>query len=80
MAPTRSGCGEMCVKGNMPCTGCFGPPPEVEDQGAKLLSAICSMFDAEAREDAERIARQVVDPAGTMYRYAVPASTLTRKL
>lgn len=77
---TRGGCGERCLRGNMPCTGCFGPPAGVEDQGAKLLSAVAAYFDADTREEAEAMARQVVDPAGTLYRYSVPKSTLFRKL
>jgi F420-non-reducing hydrogenase small subunit len=73
---TRSGCGESCINGNMPCTGCFGPPPGVVDQGARLLSAIASLFDAKSKEEALKLASQVVDPAGTFHRYAVPSSLL----
>ena len=36
-----------CVKANMPCRGCFGPPPGVADQGAKMLSAIASIYQGE---------------------------------
>lgn len=77
---TRSGCGEKCILGNMPCTGCFGPPPGVLDQGAKLLGAIATLFDADTPEAAEAMARQVVDPAGTFARYSVPASLLAMKV
>ncbi|MBU1700549.1 MAG: oxidoreductase [Candidatus Eisenbacteria bacterium] len=73
---TRSGCGEVCINGNMPCTGCFGPPPGVIDQGAKLISAISSLFNAKTKEEAMEMARQVVDPAGTFHRYTVPSSLL----
>ena len=76
---TRSGCGELCINGNMPCTGCFGPPPGVTDQGAKLLTAIASLFDAATEEEAREMARQVVDPAGTFARYSVPASRIGRR-
>lgn len=75
---TRSGCGEQCINGNMPCTGCFGPAPDVRDQGAKLLSAISSLFDADTEEEALALARQVVDPAGTFNRYSVAASPLSK--
>ncbi len=77
---TRSGCGETCIDGNMPCTGCMGPGPGVVDQGAKMLSALASLIDADTREEAEARAREIVDPAGTFYRYAVPASLVGRKL
>ncbi len=73
---TRSGCGEQCLNGNMPCTGCFGPAPGVKDQGAKLLSAVAALFEADSEEEALALARQVVDPAGTFNRYSVSASPL----
>ncbi len=76
---TRGGCGEACINGNMPCTGCYGPPSSVQDQGAKMLAAVASMFDSKTRDGALELAEQVVDPAGTFYRYAVPASTLAMK-
>ncbi len=77
---TRSGCEEACIQGNMPCTGCMGPPPGVLDQGSKLLTTIASLLDAKTAEEAEAMARQITDPAGTFYRYAAPASLLGRKL
>ncbi len=77
---TRSGCGEACINGNMPCSGCYGAPPGVTDQGAKLLAAISTLFDAKTPEDAQALARQVVDPAGSFYRYGVPASVLARTI
>ncbi|MGB2826738.1 MAG: F420-nonreducing hydrogenase, partial [Dehalococcoidales bacterium] len=41
---TRGGCGQRCLAANMPCRGCFGPPLGVDDQGAKLISAIASIY------------------------------------
>jgi F420-non-reducing hydrogenase small subunit len=76
---TRSGCGEKCIEGNMPCTGCFGPAPGVADQGAAMLTALATMFELGTDEDAAAIARQVVDAAGTFMRYSVPASVLGGK-
>lgn len=76
---TRSGCGAKCINGNMPCTGCFGPTSRVKDQGAKALSAIASIVDYNEDIDIERIMQKLVDPAGTFYRYGVPASLLYRK-
>ncbi len=60
----------------MPCTGCFGPTPDVADQGAKMLSAISSLLKADTPEAAEKLASQLMDAAGSFYRYAVPASLL----
>lgn len=77
---TRGGCGESCINGNMPCTGCFGPPPGVVDQGAKMLSAIASLLEADSRQEAEEKARGIVDPAGTFYRYALPTSLIGCKI
>ena len=81
---TRSGCGETCIKANMPCRGCFGPTREVKDQGAKGLSMIASILGLEeeekmTEEDAKKLIDGIVDPAGTFYRYSLPASFLRRK-
>jgi F420-non-reducing hydrogenase small subunit len=77
---TRGGCGERCISANMPCRGCFGPPPEALDQGTKLLSAIASAGAAETAEDANLFAEGCVDPVGTLYRFSLPSSILKRGL
>lgn len=75
---TRAGCGGQCTLGaNMPCRGCFGPAPEVNDQGIKMLSAIASIIGAKTEaelgpEALEKLMEKVVDPFGTFYRFAVP--------
>jgi len=74
---TRSGCGERCIRGNMPCRGCFGPTPGSLDQGAKMLSTICSVGEAETEEAAQAFADTLADPLGTFYRFSLPASVLT---
>ena len=51
---TRGGCGSLCTKVDMPCRGCYGPPPHVVDQGAALLSAVASVVDADTEEEARR--------------------------
>jgi len=76
---TRAGCGALCTSVGMPCRGCYGPAPNVEDQGAALLSAIASVVDADTEEEAARIVAEVVDPVGTFYRFGLPASMLHRK-
>ena len=53
---TRGGCGALCVGGNMPCTGCFGPTSRVDDYGGKLLSAIGSMIGSNDEAEIEKIA------------------------
>ena len=76
---TRGGCGMTCVKVNMPCRGCFGPPPGVVDQGAKMLSAIASIYQGDSPEEIEKMLKEVVDPAGTFYRFGMADSLLKRK-
>lgn len=76
---TRAGCEALCVQGNMPCTGCFGPTSRVRDQGGKMLSAIASMVETEDEQEATRILARIPDPAGTFYRYSLPTSRLQRR-
>jgi len=73
---TRSGCGERCIRGNMPCRGCFGPPPGVLDQGAKMLSTVASLAEADDAAQAAAFADTLDDPLGTFYRFSLPASLL----
>lgn len=76
---TRGGCGALCIKVNMPCRGCFGPPPGVIDQGAKLVSAIASIYETNGPEDIARMVDEIVDPAGTFYRFGLAKSMLKGK-
>lgn len=76
---TRGGCGQKCLKANMPCRGCFGPPPGVIDQGAKMLSALASIYQGNSSDDVQRLVSEVVDPAGTFYRFGLADSLLRRK-
>jgi F420-non-reducing hydrogenase small subunit len=76
---TRGGCGERCIKANMPCRGCFGPTDEVRDQGAKFLSALGSIIDTKDPEEMERITESLPDPAGLFDMYSLPVSLLRRK-
>jgi F420-non-reducing hydrogenase small subunit len=76
---TRGGCGARCIKANMPCRGCFGPPAGVADQGAKMLSAIASIYQGDDPDTINRMIEEVVDPAGTFYRFGLPDSMLKRK-
>ena len=83
---TRGGCGALCPEVNMGCRGCYGPMPGVEDQGAKMLSAIASVFEAgnEGMEESDIVAEieavvdTIADPAGTFYRFSMAHSLLKR--
>jgi F420-non-reducing hydrogenase small subunit len=71
---TRAGCGSQCPNVNIPCTGCGGPGPLVDDQGAAAISAIASLA-----ADSE-VVKQIVDPVGTFYKYSLANSILRRKV
>lgn len=75
---TRGGCGALCPQAAMPCTGCYGPVEGVVDQGIHFLSALGSLIDSTDAEEIARIADEIVDPAGTFYRYSLPVSLLRR--
>jgi len=77
---TRGGCEAACIKGNMPCTGCFGPTSRVRDQGAKILSSLCANISATEDEDIEKILSGIPDPVGTFYRYGLSKSLLRAKV
>jgi F420-non-reducing hydrogenase small subunit len=76
---TRGGCGARCILANMPCRGCFGPPAGVYDQGAKMLSALASIYDVKDETEIARMVEEIVDPAGTFYRFGMSTSMLKRK-
>lgn len=84
---TRFGCREdgdgRCISANMPCRGCYGPPPGVKDVGAKMVSSLASIVGLENEEDFNeedllKLMDQIVDPAGTFYRFSLPVSLLRR--
>ena len=77
---TRGGCGVRCIKGNAPCRGCYGPPPDSPDPGAKMMSAVATMIDANEDVEIDKIIEDIVDPAGTFYRFSLPGSIIRRKL
>lgn len=77
---TRGGCGARCIEGNAPCRGCYGPPETSPDPGAKMLSAIATMIDANDPDEIDKIIESIPDPAGTFYRFSLPASILRRKI
>ena len=77
---TRSGCGAQCTSGNMPCTGCFGPTSRVRDQGAKMLSSLCSNIESKEVPGIQKTLEGIPDPVGTFYRYGLAKSLLRRKV
>ncbi|MGP8187663.1 MAG: F420-nonreducing hydrogenase [Terracidiphilus sp.] len=86
---TRDGCGALCPKVNMPCTGCYGPTEGVRDQGAKMISALGSMLDVgeikgltndEILERVDAAIEGMPDLAGTFYKYSLAGSLLGGKV
>lgn len=83
---TRGGCGALCPQVGMGCRGCYGPLDDVEDQGAKMLSAIASVVDVGAPDEEEAELEEKIaaamdtlaDPAGTFYRFSMSKSLLQR--
>jgi F420-non-reducing hydrogenase small subunit len=76
---TRTGCGESCIRINVPCRGCFGPVPSVVGSGPKFLSTLTSLIMVEKDEDIEDAIDSIDDPAGYLYRFAQPASILGKR-
>ncbi len=76
---TRAGCGETCIRVNMPCRGCFGPVPGVVDAGAKAVSALACLLKAGESGDPRRLMESIDDPAGFVYRFSQPSSILGQR-
>ena len=76
---TRTGCGESCIRINVPCRGCFGPVPSVVGSGPKFLSTLTSLIVVEKDEDIEEAIDSIDDPAGYLYRFAQPSSILGKR-
>ncbi len=86
---TRDGCGALCPKVNMPCTGCYGPPEGVLDQGAKMAAALGSILNItdikglegeEINRKVDEIIDSIPDFAGTFYKYSLPGSILKGRI
>jgi F420-non-reducing hydrogenase small subunit len=75
----RTGCGEACININIPCRGCFGPVEGVEDSGAKFLSSLASIIEAESDSELQKVVSTLADPSGYAYRFSAPISTLVKK-
>jgi F420-non-reducing hydrogenase small subunit len=76
---TRAGCGAKCVQAGVPCRGCYGPPANVRDQGAKMASAIAGVLDTDDPAEIAALIDSIPDPIGTFYRFTLPSSTLRRR-
>ncbi|RJS49140.1 MAG: F420-nonreducing hydrogenase [Methanobacterium sp.] len=79
---TISICGAECPSIAIQCRGCYGPTPKVQDQGAKMISAIASDYGVEQDKtvDPEEVADQLDDIVGTFYTYTLPAALVPVKM
>jgi F420-non-reducing hydrogenase small subunit len=86
---TRDGCGALCPKVNMPCTGCYGPPDGVLDQGAKMVAALGSIIDIgdtkgmsedEIYRRIDAVLGSIPDYVGMFYKYSLPGSILKGRI
>ncbi len=79
---TVSICGAECPSIAIPCRGCYGPTARVEDQGAKMISAIASDYKVEEDKtvDPEEVAEQLDDIVGTFYTFTLPAALVPMKI
>ncbi len=73
---TRGGCEARCVRGNLPCRGCFGPVPNVRDPGSAAVGFLSGLVEGASVEELEKAIKSLPDPAGLFYRYSLPSSVL----
>jgi len=76
---TRGGCGEACVRHNMPCQGCYGPTPETIDPGGAMVGALAARLAPADAETIDVAASSLDDPLGTLYRYTLGVSLLDKR-
>jgi len=81
---TIAACNAACIRANMPCRGCFGPPPDVLDRAAKFISTIASLVEIEnekllSDEELIKIVEEIEDPLGTFHRFTFPSGLINKK-
>ncbi len=76
---TRGGCEARCIKTNYPCRGCYGPAPNVEDMGAKMISVLGSIIDEKDEAKMAQIIDETPDFAGTIYEFTAGKSVFLRR-
>ncbi len=75
----RSGCGETCIRINMPCRGCFGPVEGISDAGTKFISGLAALLGAESEAESLKAVEGITDLAGYCYRFSLPSVSLKKK-
>lgn len=75
---TQGDCGGSCLNVNIPCRGCGGPIPGVEDYGAQALSTIGSILKDE--DVTAQLMEKYPNLSKFFYRYALPSGILPKKM
>lgn len=75
---TQGDCGASCLNVNIPCRGCGGPIPGVEDFGAQAVSSIGSIMKDE--EVTNQLKEKYPNLSKFFYRYALPSGILPKKM
>lgn len=75
---TQGDCGGSCLNVNIPCRGCGGPIPGVNDYGAQALSSIASVLKNE--NVTAELMEKYPNLAKFFYRYALPSGTLAKRM
>lgn len=73
---TQSGCGALCPQAGAQCIGCYGPPADTRDFGARLMSAFASVIEGETEAEIERVLDTLPDLPGQFYRFSLPNALL----
>ncbi|MDR3089639.1 MAG: F420-nonreducing hydrogenase [Desulfobulbaceae bacterium] len=75
---TQGDCGGSCLNVNIPCRGCGGPIPGIQDYGARAVSAIASSLADEATT--AKFMEKFNNMAKLFYRYSHTASKFNHRV
>lgn len=73
---TQGDCNASCLNVNIPCRGCGGPIPGINDYGARCLQTVASTLSDEAAVD--ELMEKYPHMAKFVYRYAYTSGKLDR--
>ncbi|ACX72575.1 NADH ubiquinone oxidoreductase 20 kDa subunit [Methanocaldococcus vulcanius M7] len=79
---TRAGCNAACPRVGVPCSGCNGATDVVTDQGAKMISALCSDFgvNKDKETDPTILPNSIKDKIGSFYKFTLPSALIPGKI
>lgn len=79
---TRAACGSKCPSVGVPCSGCYGPAGAIVDQGAKMISALCSDYgiDKDKEVNPTILPKLIDDKIGCFYKFTLPSALIPVKL